>query len=410
MSGQAPGSNTLYWAPKRIGDSLAKAIGGASRTAFNLADDFEQNAATWDRNTAAYAKTFLPALQDVNNFFAGASTGIASVETSVNRFYANVLNSVRKQVGTFSEHAAATVTDLSLVVRNPLDFQVVSNAAASIMNRISPGSSNALNQSLQNLHLDKLAKAPGLLFSGLQRLARAIDNVLSIPIAFVSSVYYGVIGLIKQIGTTLNNLIQGFQQFIFDFLDEALGGALTEILQLLDDIGTLASQIGGIASIFSGVNVVSGFALQITTFTTQINSIVSSPLDTVLGVLPENISNGYSEIMNGLQNPESLINEFLPDDLSAIFSKITSITGLGFNGNMGYGFASLLDGARGGVINTILTDFAAQYNILAPLLGGGNNGGGYKSPLSYNPSADNGYIQGKRYKFNPDTKIYELVQ
>jgi len=408
MAGRAPGSNTLYWAPKRIGDSLAKAIGGTSKSIFNVAASFEETTGTWDRNTAAYAKTFLPALDQVNSFFAGAGTGIAGIETSVNRFYANVLNSVRKEVGTFSDHAAATVTDLSLVARNPLDFQVVSNAAASIMNRIFPGSSNSLNQSLQNLHLDKLAKAPSLLFSGLQRLARAIDNVLSIPIAFVSSIYYGVIGLIKQIGTTLNNLIQGFQKFLFDFLDEII--PLTEILQLLEDIGTLASQIGGIASIFGGANIVSGFALQITTFTNQINSIVTSPLDTVLGVLPTNISNGYSQIMNGLQNPESLIQQFLPDDLSAIFSKITSITGLGFNGNMGYGFASLLDGARGGVISTILTDFAAQYNILAPLLGAGNNGGGYQAPLSYTPTTDNGYIQGKNYRFNPNTKIYELVQ
>jgi hypothetical protein len=407
MSSSAPGALTLQWAPKRIGESLAKAIGGASQSALSLADNFEQNAATWDRNTAAYAKTFLPALDQVNSFFAGAGAGIAGIETPVNRFYANVLNSVRKEVGTFSDHAAATVTDLSLVARNPLDFQVVSNAAASIMNRIFPGSSNNLNQSLQNLHLDKLAKAPSLLFSGLQRLARAIDNVLSIPIAFVSSVYYGVIGLIRQIGITLNNLIQGFQQFIFDFLDEII--PLTEILQLLEDIGTLAGQIQGIASVFSGVNIVSGFALQINTFTNQINSVVTNPLDTVIGALPTNISKGYSEIMYGLQNPQSLINQFLPLELSQIFSKITLITGLGFNGNMGYGFASLLDGARGGVINTILTDFAAQYNILAPLLGAGNNGGGYQAPLSYTPSTDNGYIQGKRYQFNPNTKIYELV-
>jgi hypothetical protein len=407
MSSSAPGALTLQWAPKRIGDSLGNAIGGASKTIFNTAEGFEKNAGTWDRNTAAYAKTFLPAVQEVDRFFAGAGGGIASVETSVNKFYANALNSVRKEVGTFSEHAGGVVTDLSGIVKKPLDFQNVSNCVASIMNRISPGSSNELNQSIQKLHLDKLAKAPSLLFSGLQHLARAIDNLLSIPIAFVSSVYYGVIGLIRQIGRTLNNLLQGFQQFIFDFLDEII--PLTEILQLLNDIGTLAGQIQGIASVFGGVNNVSGFALQINTFTNQINSAVTNPLDTVIGALPTDISQGYSQIMYNLQNPQNLINQFLPADLSAIFSKITLITGFGFNGNMGYVFANLLENARGGVINGILTDFAAQYNILGPLLGGGIDGGGYQAPLSYTPKTDNGYIQGKRYQFNPNTKIYESI-
>jgi hypothetical protein len=407
MSTPAPGATTLFWLPSRIGNSLGKAVGGANKSFYNLASDFNSATGTWDDSTAAWAKTFVLDLENVNRYFSDLASLGPNIETSVNRFYVRALNSVRKQVGTFSDHAAATVTDLSLVARNPLDFQVVSNAAARIMNRVSPGSSNNLNQTIQNLHLDKLAKAPSLLFSGLQRLARAIDNVLSIPIAFVSSVYYGVMAFIRQIGTTLNNLLQGFQKFIFNFLDEII--PLTEILQLLNDIGTLAGQIQGIASVFSGVNVVSGFALQINTFTNQINSIVTNPLDTAIGALPTDISRGFSEIMNGLQNPQSLINQFLPPELSQLFSKITLITGYGFNGNMGYSFAGLLNNARGGVINSILTDFAAQYKILGPLLGGGLNGGGYEPPISYTPTTNNGYLQGKNYFFNPDTKLYVLT-
>lgn len=401
-----PGSATIQNAPAHIKKSLSGAIGDAANSVFNVTGNFARQAGTWDRNTAAYAKTFIPALDDLGRGFGGISRGIAGVETSINTFYANALNTVRKETNGFSDHLGATFTDLSSIVRNPLDFQNISNCAASILERHWPGSSGSLNKSIQNLHLDKLAKAPGLLFSGLQRLARAIDNLLSIPIAFASQIYFGIIGIIKQIGNTLNRIIQGFQQFIFNFLDELI--PLTEIIQLLNDIGTLAGQIQGIAGIFGGANIVSGFALQINTFTTQINSVLANPLDAVIGALPTSISQGFSQIMYTLQNPQSLINQFLPPELSQIFSKLTQITGYGFNGNMGYGFASILQGQQGGVINGILSQFASQYSIVAPLLAGG--GMAYQPPISYRPSTNNGYIQGKRYAWNPNTKLYEVIQ
>ncbi len=108
--------------------------------------------------------------------------------------------------------------------------------------------------------------------------------------------------------------------------------------------------------------------------------------------------------MNTLQNPQNLINQFLPPELSQIFAKLSQITGYGFNGNMAYGLASVLQGMQDGVINGILTNFAAQYNILGPLLAGGN----YQPPISYIPATDNGYIQGKRYSWNPNTNLYEV--
>lgn len=398
----ATGSATLTYAPAHVKKSLAGAIGSASDSIFNTATDLNRITGTWDKNTAAYAKSFIPALDEIDQFFGGANNTVSGFETSVNEFYANVLNSVRRQASGFSSHLGAIIGGLDGMARDPLNPKNLSNCAAAIMNAVSPGSANSLNQSIQNLHLDKLAKAPGLLFSSVQRLAKAIDNILSIPIAFASKIYFGAINLIRRIGTLINNLIQGFQQFLFDFLDQII--PLTEILQLLNSIGNLASQIQGIASIFAGTNIISGFALQINNLTTQINSVITNPLDTVLGVLPTDIANGYSQIMYNLQNPQNLINQFLPAELSDIFSRLSTITGFGFNGNMGYGLASILEGLQGGVINSILTEFASQYNILGPLLAGSN----YTPPISYTPTTNNGYIQGKRYRFNPNTNLYEV--
>jgi hypothetical protein len=400
----SPGQTTVYYAPNHIKKSLSGPINSAANGIFNTAESLNKAAGEWDKNTATYAKSFIPALEEINKAFGSAGGFLGDIDTSVNRFYANALNTVREETKGFSTHLGAIVGGLDGIVKDPLNPKNLSNMATAILNSVSPNSAGKINQSIQNLQLDKLAKAPGLLLSGLQRLAKAVDNLLSIPIAFASQIYFGTINLIRQIGNQLNSFIQGFQQFVFDFLDSALGGQLKEIMQLLDDIGTLAGQIQGIASIVGGANIVSGFALQINTFTTQINSALANPLDTVIGTLPTDISQGYSQIMYNLQNPQNLINQFLPPELSQIFAKLSQITGYGFNGNMAYGLASVLQGMQGGVINGILTNFAAQYNILGPLLAGGN----YQPPISYIPATDNDYIQGKRYSWNPNTNLYEV--
>ena len=84
-----------------------------------------------------------------------------------------------------------------------------------------------------------------------------------------------------------------------------------------------------------------------------------------------------------------MINSILPSQLSEMFKQVSAITGFGFNGNMGYGFASVLQGLRGGVLNAILTNFSSQYPTLTQLVGGlGSIGGlstGGASGLFTNP-------------------------
>lgn len=400
-----PGGTALAFAPDHIYNPLKNPIGAASNAVFNGLTELNKTAGEWERNTAAYAKTFAPALESVDKFFGQASGAIGGIENSVNKFYGKVLGSVRKQSESYSEHLGGVIAGLDGIVKDPLNPKNLSNMATSIMNSVSPGLADKVNGSMQNLHLDKLAKAPALLFSSIQSLVRSIDNLISIPLAFLSAIYHGLINFIRDIGRALNDLIQGFADFLFDFLDAALGGALKEIMQLLDSIGQLAGQLGGLANAIAGVNVVSKAALSVTNFTRQINSALTNPLDTVLLYLPSEISSGYSQIMNNLQNPQNLINQLIPDDVSNLFGSLTQITGYGFNGNMGYGFAAVLEGMQGGVISGILDNFAAQYKILGPLLGGTPP----EPPLSYTPSTDNGYIQGKRYSWNPNTCVYDLV-
>lgn len=397
-----PGVATLKYAPKDIKQSLSGTIGNASDNVYNSAAKLNSSASTFDKDTAAFAKSFVPTIDNINNFFNNVDTDIDGINSKVNEFYGSILTTVHAQTSGFSSHVGAIIGGLDGVVRDPLNPKNLSNMATAIMESVSPGSSKTLNNSMQNLHLDKLSKAPSLLFSSIQHLARAIDNILAIPIAFMSSIYNGLINLMRKIGKLINDLVQGFQQFILDFLDDLTGGVLKQVQQLLSDIGALAGQIQGIASVFGGVNNISQYTLQVNTFTTQINSAISNPLDTVIQYLPTNVSNGASQIIYTLDNPQTLINQFLPPQLSQLFAKVSLVTGYGFNGNMGYGFASVLQGLQGGVISGILDKFAAQYNILGPLLGQGAQ----PQPKNYTPQTDNGYKYGHRYSFTPNPEPY----
>ena len=98
----------------------------------------------------------------------------------------------------------------------------------------------------------------------------------------------------------------------------------------------------------------------------------------------------FSQVLYTLDNPQDLINQVLPPELSQYFAQISKITGYGFNGNMGYGFETVLKGLREGALSTILTNLGGQFSVLSPVLQGlsVNQGvdlsqGGFR-PIVYN--------------------------
>ena len=192
----------------------------------------------------------------------------------------------------------------------------------------------------------------------------------------------------KQIGKEINELLNSFSKFLFNFLDEIV--PVKEVISLLQTVSKLTGQIQGIASIFQGVNAVSGFTLQLQTFSNQIQSALQNPIDTAIGYLPTDINMQFSQVLYTLDNPQDLINQALPPELSQYFAQISKITGYGFNGNMGYGFETVLKGLREGALSTILTNLGAQFSVLSPVLQGlsVNQGvdlsqGGFR-PIVYN--------------------------
>jgi hypothetical protein len=332
------------------------------------------------RSAYAYAKSYEKFLDPLGQQIGSVSTRLDSVNTTLTNSLSRFSDTIRKALEPISDFTGSTLGTLTGVLKDPLGSNGLGNVVTNLLNNVSPGYGNKVNGTITNLNLQALANFPKQLFSSADHLITAVDNILAIPLNLLAQVYYGYLDIMKSISKLLSNIMNGFTQFILDFLDSII--PIQSILDLLNQVSTLSNQIGGIATTFLGVNQITGFANQVINFSSQIGGILNNPLDLVVSVLPEQVDQ-YIFLVN---NPQQIINQFLPPELSQSFAKISSMTGFGFNGNMGFGFQSVLQGLQGGVIRSILTNYAAQYNILAPLVAGtGNN-----RPPSYSPSLVNG--------------------
>jgi hypothetical protein len=374
--------------------TLGTALSGATDSIYNTAASLNAGAVKIDKDTIYMSKGFEPILNNMDASFGAVQGSLKNLSEDIDAGFKSLSDSMYKSLSGFSVHTSAILGALDGVVKDPLNPDNIGNVISSLMETASPGSSQKLNGTFQKLNLDKISKAPGLLMGSVNHLITAIDNVLAIPIAFVSEIYYGLMAIIKQIGDLINQLMESVVNLLFDFLDSLI--PIKQIMGFLQDVGNLAAQIGGIASVFGGVNAVTEFALQVTTFTTQVNSILGNPMNLVSSFIP----NDVNQYLFALQNPQTIIDQFLPPQLSQALAKVSLITGYGFNGNMGYGFQSVLQGVQGGVIRGLATNFASQYGVLGPLVAGK----ALSTPQSYTPVLVAGkYVQGDVPYFVPNT-------
>lgn len=336
-----------------------------------------------DRSGYAYAKSYEKFLGPLGQQITNINTGLDRVNTTITNSLSKYSDQIRLALEPISDFIGSTLGTLTGILKDPLGTNGLGNVITNLLNNVSPGYGNQINGTITNLNLQALANFPKQLFSSVDHLITAVDNILAIPLNMLAQVYYGYMEIMKNISKLLSNLMNGFQEFIFNFLDSII--PIQSILDLLSQVSTLANQIGGIATTFLGANQITGFANQVINFSSQIGTILNSPLDFAFSVLPQEINQQVSQVLYNVQNPQQIINQFLPPELSQSFAKISSMTGFGFNGNMGFGFQSVLQGLQGGVIRSVLTNYAAQYNVLAPLLAGtGNN-----QPKGYAPGLIN---------------------
>lgn len=358
------------------------------------------------RSKRAYAKSYEKFIGPVGEAVKSVSTELGGFSDVLTNSLSDFSDELRKALQPVSDFTGSTLGTLTGILKDPINPNGLGNVATNLLNNVSPRFGDKVNAGITNLNLQNIVNLPSQLFSSLDHLITAVDNILAIPLSLLAEVYYGYMDIMKSISKLISNLMNSFSKFILDFLDSII--PVKEILNLLSQVSVLANQIGGIATTFLGANQITQFTNQVINFSSQIGTILNSPLDFAFSVLPQEINQQFSQVLYNLQNPQQIINQFLPPELSKAFATISSMTGFGFNGNMGYGFQSVLEGVQGGVVRSILSKYASQYSVLGPLLqGAGNN-----QPASYAPSLVNGrytpggyrdvtYLPGQQYPVGP---------
>jgi hypothetical protein len=234
-----------------------------------------------------------------------------------------------------------------------------------MVDQTNPSFKNKYMATYKKFQLDKIAEFPKNVFGSLFQISQMINKAIAIPLQFVEDLYYGLMSIVEELNNFVNEMFKLVQEFFMTMISSLLG-EFAGIFELLNSIVQFANQLGGIVTIFAGANNFTGFLNTTIASVNQINGFLQDPLSLAFSYLPQDVSQG----VYALQNPQAVINQFLPPELSQWFDKVSQITGFGFNGNMGQGLGSVLEGLRGGVITSILQGFATQFSILSPLFTG----------------------------------------
>jgi hypothetical protein len=304
-----------------------------------------------------YANLYVAtAVGGIGGVFEGATTDINQAAN----FASEKINEALKPVSSFIGSTLGTLTG---IMADPIGGTLnLPNTIGYMMDRVNPSLRAKYIATASKYNIDKLTEMPGQLFGSAQQLAKSVDKIISLPIGIINDIYKGYTELMGQLNDFINGLFEILQTFFNSILDNLFPG----LTAFLNQLTQFANQIGGIAQIFGAQTQVLGFTNQIIQGANFINGFIQNPLDLAFAYAPQQITQG----LYTLQNPQQLINQYLPPQLSEYFAKITAITGFGFNGNMGYGLQSVLQGFQNGVLSGILQGFATQFSILAPLYTG----------------------------------------
>lgn len=295
-------------------------------------------------------------VSEINEFGESISDGLDAVSRDFNELMKPVSTSV-----------GSTLASLTGMLKDPLgSVTLLPQTMVDVVGKFNPEFAARMEGTFKNEKMKNLSNLPTQVMGSINNLITEVDKILAVPLAIISDLYFGLMELMDAIGDLVDEVLGAVQKFFFGpggLLDSIL--PISDIMLFLDALAEFAGEIQGISTIFLGSNQVAGFALSLQTYSNQLGGFLNNPQDLLFASLPPEVNQG----LYVLRNPQQLVNSILPPELSELTAKISQITGFGFNGNMGFGLQSVLEGLQGGVLRSILTNFANQYSILTPLLG-----------------------------------------
>jgi len=337
-------------------------------------------------------ETYLWVKERFSNDYVGLGvynikSSIDGVTDSIRKASQDSIKSIEKTFQPYSSFVGGSLGTLTGIARDPIGgIMDLPATIGNMMDKRNPGLKAKYSATLRKLKLDKLAEMPANIAGSLRNLVSIVDGVLAIPFGFLNDIYVGLMSIMNAINDLVNELFTIVQEY-FESLLNILVPGLTDFLDAVTD---LAGELSGIASIFAGTSQITSAITMFSSYTNQLNSFISNPLDLAIAYLPNDVKSG----LQYLQFPEQIINQALPPQLSEMFQSLGKINGLGFNGNMGYSVGSFLEAGRTGILSSILGGFGAQFSILAPIVGAATP----QRPQSFPAQAQN--VQGYGYTPN----------
>lgn len=282
---------------------------------------------------------------------------------TVNQSVNNQVTRVNETFKPVSQFLGETLGNISRFTQDPTGvIALIPGSIKNVIERNNANSAAKIEATYKKYNMDNMMHLPGIIAANLGGLISDVDALVSLPFILIYDLYLGLIDLINDLADAVQQIVANFINQLFT---EWLDGLVTKILEVLQELSDLLGIVGGMTTIFTGVTQFTQLLFNVQTYITQLGQFISNPLDLAFAYAPPQVS----QALYLVRNPQQLVNNILPPQLSELFAKASQITGFGFNGNMGYGFVSVLQGiAQNGVIGSILTNFANQYPILTSIL------------------------------------------
>jgi hypothetical protein len=289
------------------------------------------------------------------------------IQQGVNKFTGALKTSAKnykEAIKPMSVVTGTTIGTMTHILKDPTGApEYLSRALGEMIKKTNPDFYYRMEATLKKHKMDNLKNLPDQVVGSIKHVISAIDAVLTLPVALISDLYNGLMDVMQQISSAIDQIEASVQKYIFGpegILDSTFPG----LSDLLEAVNEVSGVITGISQTFSGANNIAATSLQVTSYVNQFNGFISNPLNLAFAYAPPVISQG----LYAIQNPQNIINQYLPPELSQGFAKLSQMTGFGFNGNMGYGLQSVLDGLKDGVIHSVLSNYSKQYAMLTPLV------------------------------------------
>lgn len=300
-----------------------------------------------------------------------STSAVKGINASGNTFASSLKKAsetITKAMEPVSTALGGTLGTLTGIAKDPLgSITLLPRTLGDAVEKVNPSFAAKMEATYKKYKMENYSHLPQQVMGSMKNVLTISDCGIALPLAILQDLYQGLMKIMKAIADLVDQIINAVMQFFMDLLNAII--PLEAILEFIQAVSELASEIGGIAGTFLGSNPISEFALNVQTYATQLGGAIANPMNLVAAYMPPQVSQG----LYILHNPQQLLNNILPPGLSQQFSKIARMTGFGFNGNMGYGFESVLKGLQGGVISSILKDYSAQYSVLTPLVKTGSS-------------------------------------